>query len=176
MDAKHKGSIVFAGPALKGFFRPCVYAWLQQGQWMYVGVSSRGLSRMARHEHVTPRDWTDEDELRIWYDDHDDMGALCEKEKNLIREMNPAHNRAGLSTPAVREREIKHAPRDRKRYDHKGRMTPAEFKARVEHNQREHFRRHPSERPRVVQYEDIPLPSPQSPSKRKYFKAHKQEC
>lgn len=161
-----KESAILTGGEVRNLLSRCVYAWQREEEWLYVGQTTNGVARFGNHHAITRDRLLDSDRIVLWHVATEPEALLLEAE--LIDRYSPLYNR----TTRV-ERTTKPARRDRKKHDHLGRMTPAEFQARVEHHQREYFRLHPKERPIVRSYDDVPLPAPQSSAKRTYFKAHK---
>ncbi len=81
---------------------PCVYAWLRGDEWMYVGVSTRGISRPLAYGHHAMSDFLDEDVLLIWRF-RKEKSAL-DFEQELIKEKQPAKNVAGIEGDLAKAR------------------------------------------------------------------------
>ena len=108
------------GKQLLDWMRPCVYAWRRNGQWLYVGQSVRGLSRLGGHHAVSLNDILPTDELLMWHVDHAERIRL---EAELIVVNRPLYNR---TIPSGNWWEPQ--PEKPKKPARKGRPTAAEMK------------------------------------------------
>jgi hypothetical protein len=74
---------------------PCVYAWVRGEEWLYVGFSSRGLSRPLTYGHHALDDFRDTDELLVWR--FKTIRYAFTFEQKLIEEKRPTKNKAGIA-------------------------------------------------------------------------------
>jgi hypothetical protein len=96
--------IMFSGDEVPGLNRPCVYMFVREGKALYVGKSSRGLSRVFTGRHDQAREsrllCT---ELYVWFCETAKLAA--EAENFLIYTLEPRFNkRLKMPLKLIRDR------------------------------------------------------------------------
>ena len=74
---------------------PCVYGWQRGNEWLYVGYSSRGLSRVLPHKHhvLIENEIWDDDIFYLWQPDNFGIEDLKRLERTLIVVLKPRYNK-----------------------------------------------------------------------------------
>lgn len=79
----------------------------QQGAPLYIGATARLRQRL--YEHAQGRAWWNKADLdAITVEWFDNAHAAAQRERELIREHTPAHNRRGVDLPAMTYPDRKH--------------------------------------------------------------------
>lgn len=90
-----------SGTMLKTFSRPCIYAWKNEKEWLYVGKSTRGLFRLFTHTSEKygsgiKQAPLEEDHIFVWFFPDITEEELTDLERVVILILKPVYN---MSTP-----------------------------------------------------------------------------
>lgn len=87
-------TIAFDGDLIVDLIRPCVYAWVRGDQWLYVGKSMVGVSRVisAHHSTIRPSMILATDRILFWQ--RHGAQEIAALESRLIDAKQPLYNKA----------------------------------------------------------------------------------
>lgn len=86
--------VELTGLELNKLRRPCVYGWRRDGEWLYIGFSTRGIHRAMDSYHTAfgTYEVLESDSIYFWSPDNMGVERLKLLEEVLIKELKPKFN------------------------------------------------------------------------------------
>lgn len=81
-----------SGTELEVAHKPCVYAWVREGQILYIGMSSYGYSRPLNPNHEKIKKYTLGEHDQIYFWAYDSPTEAYENEQRAIKHFKPELN------------------------------------------------------------------------------------
>jgi hypothetical protein len=88
---------IISGDLFKSLAGPVVYGIKRGEAWVYIGMSSRGIYRLAHPQHQIVSNTLDTDDIHIWA--HSTPKRARRAEAKLIKKYQPMLNRVGKKLP-----------------------------------------------------------------------------
>jgi hypothetical protein len=110
---KSNHDLAISGSVYNKYNSNCVYAWKRGDEWLYVGTSSKGLSRLFGHTTIDIVEKVqDNDEIIVWL--HEDSFQAQLDEVELILKYTPKHNKQKDASVLFSNVITKNTPKDKK--------------------------------------------------------------
>ena len=86
-------SLEFDGQTFTTYCDLCIYGWIREKKWLYIGISGNGLKRVFRHNIINDIEPVlKKDKILIWSFPNRDYYEVQDLENKLINEFKPKYN------------------------------------------------------------------------------------